>query len=134
MNIGRRGPHSLATIQKLFPILAEKRNEKAHHLSGGQQQMVAIGRALLCNPRLLLCDEISLGLAPIVIDQIYAAIPRIREAGTSIVLVEQDVSRSLAVSDRFYCLLEGEISLHGKPLETTQASVTAAYFGLERHR
>ena len=91
--------------------------------------MVAIGRALMSNPELLLCDEISLGLAPIVIRDIYAALPRIREAGAAIVLVEQDIGRALAVADRVYCLMEGRVTLHAKPSEVSRAAIHAAYFG-----
>jgi branched-chain amino acid transport system ATP-binding protein len=98
-----KGPWTLDAVYDLFPILRERRRGPGTALSGGQQQMVAIGRALMSNPELLLCDEISLGLAPIVIRDIYAALPRIREAGAAIVLVEQDIGRALSVADRVYC-------------------------------
>jgi branched-chain amino acid transport system ATP-binding protein len=101
----------------------------ARQLSGGQQQMVAVGRALLANPKLLLCDEISLGLAPVVIGGLYEMLPKIRERGIGILVVEQDISRSLAVADRFYCLLEGRVNLSGRPAETSRDIVAAHYFG-----
>ena len=129
-NPGRRGPWSLASICKLFPMLDERRHSPATALSGGQQQMVAIGRALMSNPRLLLCDELSLGLAPIVITDIYATLPAIRAQGAAIAIVEQDISQALRVADRVYCLQEGRVSLTGRPSELTRDQVSAAYFGV----
>ncbi|NUP96259.1 MAG: ABC transporter ATP-binding protein, partial [Planctomycetaceae bacterium] len=114
------GYWNLARVYGLFPILAERRRVPSTSLSGGQQQMAAIGRALMANPRVLLCDEISLGLAPIVIRDIYNAIPAIRAEGTSILLVEQDIVQALAVADRVYCLQEGRVSLAGRPDELTR--------------
>lgn len=127
------GPWSLPTIYDLFPILKERRNNPATALSGGQQQMVAIGRALMSNPEILLCDELSLGLAPIVIRDIYAAFPRIRAAGAVIVIVEQDIAQALAVADRIYCMMEGRITLSGRPSELDRSAIHAAYFGAEGH-
>lgn len=121
---------TLDTIYDLFPILAERRHHGGTDLSGGQQQMVAIGRALMSNPKLLLCDEISLGLAPIVIKDIYEAVPKIKAHGATIVVVEQDVNQALAVADRVYCFQEGRVSLTGKPDELTREQISAAYFGL----
>ena len=123
------GAWTLERVYALFPILAERRRAPAPSLSGGQQQMAAIGRALMANPRILLCDEISLGLAPIVIRDIYAAIPAIKEGGTSILLVEQDIVQAMAVADRVYCFQEGRLSLSGRPGELTRARIHAAYFG-----
>ena len=91
--------------------------------------MVALGRALLANPRLLLCDEISLGLAPRIVNELYAIIPRIRDRGIGIVIVEQDISRSLDVADRFYCFLEGEVSLSGRPADVSREAIIQHYFG-----
>jgi branched-chain amino acid transport system ATP-binding protein len=128
-DVGRKGEIGLADIWRLFPVLQERRRQKAGQLSGGQQQMVALGRALLANPRLLLCDEISLGLAPLVINDLYAIIPAIKARGIAIVIVEQDTSRALAVADRFYCLLEGRVSRTGRPGETNREELMAYYFG-----
>jgi branched-chain amino acid transport system ATP-binding protein len=124
------GPWSLDAIYDLFPILNERRRSPGTALSGGQQQMVAIGRALMSNPRVLLCDEISLGLAPVVIRDIYAALPRIREGGASVVIVEQDIGQALKVADRVYCMMEGRITLTGRPADLTRTDIHAAYFGV----
>ncbi|SHF92433.1 branched-chain amino acid transport system ATP-binding protein [Kaistia soli DSM 19436] len=123
------GPWSLESIYGLFPILRERRKNSGTALSGGQQQMVAIGRALMSNPELLLCDEISLGLAPVVIRDIYAVLPRIREGGAAIVVVEQDIGKALAVADRVYCMMEGRVTLVAKPADVTREAIHAAYFG-----
>ena len=123
------GRWRLETIYDLFPVLAERRHRPGTALSGGQQQMVAIGRALMSNPKLLLCDEISLGLAPIVINDIYAALPRIRRGGATIVIVEQDIVRALAVANRVYCLQEGRVTLSGAPRDLTREAIQEAYFG-----
>ena len=125
----RRSPWTLQTVYDLFPLLRERRNGNVTVMSGGQQQMIAIGRALMSNPHVLLCDELSLGLAPIVIEDIYRLIPRIRAADTSIVIVEQDVARALRSVDRFYCLQEGRITLTGRPAEVDFATIRQAYFG-----
>jgi branched-chain amino acid transport system ATP-binding protein len=129
-DVGRKGDIGFDDVWRLFPILRERRRQKAGSLSGGQQQMVALGRALLANPRLLLCDEISLGLAPLVINELYALIPGIKERGIGIVLVEQDIERSLTVADRFYCLLEGKVSLAGRPGDVSRDLVMKHYFGV----
>lgn len=126
----RTGPWSLARVYQLFPVLREKRGTASTALSGGEQQMVAIGRALMTNPRLLLCDEISLGLAPIVIRDIYAALPGIRSEGTTVLVVEQDINRALAVADRVYCFQEGKVTLEGRPEDLTRAQIKLAYFGI----
>jgi branched-chain amino acid transport system ATP-binding protein len=124
-----RGPWTLDRVYGLFPMLKERRRSATLVLSGGQQQMAAIGRALISNPRVLLCDEISLGLAPIVIADIYAALPQIKAEGTSVVLVEQDIVQAMKVSDRVYCFQEGRVSLEGRPGELTRAQIHRAYFG-----
>ncbi|HSW07305.1 ABC transporter ATP-binding protein [Aquabacterium sp.] len=125
----RGGPWTLQAVYALFPMLRELRHRNALQLSGGQQQMVAVGRALMGNPRLLLCDELSLGLAPLVIEEIYRAFARIRAEGLAIVLVEQDVARACAVSDRMLCLLKGRVTLQGPSAGVSHAQVAAAYFG-----
>ena len=124
------GPWALDTVYDLFPILKERRSQASTSLSGGQQQMVAIGRALMSNPRVLLCDEISLGLAPVVIRDIYAAFPRIRASGASIIIVEQDIGQAMKASDRIYCLMEGRVTLSGRPADLTRDEIHAAYFGV----
>ena len=129
-NTCRRGPWTLSKIYDAFPRLRQRRSWSIHKLSGGEQQMVAIGRALMSNPELLLCDEISLGLAPAIIVDVYRTLSAIREGGTSIVLVEQDVGRALAYSDRFYCLQEGRIRLQGQSMNADRDAIAAAYFGV----
>jgi branched-chain amino acid transport system ATP-binding protein len=125
----RPGGWTLDRVLDLFPILRERRGGAATKLSGGQQQMVAIGRALMSNPRLLLCDEISLGLAPMVIADVYAALPSIRDSGTSIVIVEQDIARVMRATDRLYCLREGHVVLQGTSRDLDRAQIGDAYFG-----
>ena len=126
----RPGPWSLARVYELFPVLAERRRMAPASLSGGQQQMAAIGRALMANPKLLLCDEISLGLAPIVVRDIYARLPAVLAEGTAIVVVEQDVVQALAAASRVYCLQEGRVALSGAAKDLTREAIAAAYFGV----
>lgn len=125
----RTSPWDLASVYRMFPVLHERRRSSVTVLSGGQQQMVAIGRALMSNPSVLLCDEISLGLAPIIVEDIYRMLPRIRDNGTGIIVVEQDIARALRSTDRFYCLQEGRVTLAGRPADASQDAIHLAYFG-----
>ncbi|MBU2941113.1 ABC transporter ATP-binding protein [Shimia thalassica] len=129
--VGRKGPWDLDAVYKLFPILEERKDQQSTSLSGGQQQMVAIGRALMANPDLILFDEISLGLAPIIIKDIYEALPGIIGEGMSAIIVEQDISKALSVSSRVYCLQEGRVSLEGASDTVSREDISRAYFGIE---
>jgi branched-chain amino acid transport system ATP-binding protein len=127
---GRPGRWSLARVYELFPVLYQRRAMSGKALSGGEQQMLAIGRALMANPRLLLLDEVSLGLAPIVVNDIYNALPAIVGEGTTTLFVEQDVGRALGVCNRLYCFQEGRVALEGRPKDLTREQISAAYFGV----
>jgi branched-chain amino acid transport system ATP-binding protein len=129
-HVKRPGPWNLHRVYEVFPLVAERKDRVGFNLSGGEQQAVAIGRALMSNPRLLLLDEVSLGLAPVVIETIYAALPDITSAGTTVLLVEQDVQQSMRVADRVQCLLEGRTVLEGAPADLTRDQIAAAYFGI----
>jgi branched-chain amino acid transport system ATP-binding protein len=129
---GRPGEWDVVRVLATFPLLERLLDRSAAQLSGGEQQALAIGRALMSNPRLLLLDEVSLGLAPVVIRQLYDALPTIQAAGTTVLLVEQDTTQALAASDQVYCLLEGRVSLEGRPTDLSRADITAAYFGMVR--
>jgi branched-chain amino acid transport system ATP-binding protein len=119
-------------VIEVFPLIEPLMSRPADVLSGGERQAVAIGRALMANPRLLLFDEVSLGLAPVVVKGLYAALPTIIGEGTTVLIVEQDIGQALAVADRVICLLEGRISLEGTPADLERSQITAAYFGSER--
>jgi branched-chain amino acid transport system ATP-binding protein len=127
---GRRGAWNIDRVYGLFPMLAERRHLPALALSGGQQQMAALGRALMSNPRLLLCDELSLGLAPVVIRDIYACLGAITAEGMALIIVEQDINRALDVAARFYCLLAGRVALTAPCRGFDRQALTSAYFGL----
>jgi branched-chain amino acid transport system ATP-binding protein len=117
-------------LYELFPVLRARRNQMGNTLSGGEQQMLALGRALMSDPRLILCDEISLGLAPVVIKSIYKRLEQINQNGITIVLVEQDVKRSLKAANRAYIMLEGKMVLEGDPSSLSEEEVKKAYFGI----
>ncbi|MEM6636757.1 MAG: ABC transporter ATP-binding protein [Pseudomonadota bacterium] len=129
-NAKRSGIWSLGKVYEFFPVLKERKNQQSTSLSGGQQQMVAIGRALMANPDLILFDEISLGLAPVIINGIYAALPDIVGEGMTAMIVEQDITKALSVSSRVYCFQEGRISLEGRTDAVSRDEITAAYFGV----
>jgi branched-chain amino acid transport system ATP-binding protein len=130
---GRRskgGSWTVDTVLAAFPMLKPLRNKKASQLSGGQQQATSIGRALMTNPRLLLVDEVSLGLAPIAVDAVYESLSELIRSGATVVLVEQDLRRAMSVADRVICILEGKIVLEAATGSVTREEITDAYFGL----
>jgi branched-chain amino acid transport system ATP-binding protein len=126
----RNGPWTIERVYDLFNWMQERRDQRTAQLSGGEQQSVAIGRALVANPRVLLLDELSLGLAPVIVQRIYGMLPQILATGLTVLLVEQDVSQALRVASRVHCLLEGRTTLEGPPGDLTPERVEAAYFGL----
>ena len=128
----RKGPWNLESVYEAFPLISTRRKRRAGDLSGGEQQATAIGRALMTNPRLLLLDEVSLGLAPIAVAAVYSSLEGVISGGATVVLVEQDLGRALAVADRVICLLEGRIVLEGRAAELSREQVVQAYFGLHR--
>jgi len=127
----REGTWTIERVYELFEWMRERRGQRAAQLSGGEQQAVAIGRALVANPRVLLLDELSLGLAPVVVQRIYAMLPQILATGLTVLLVEQDVSQALRVASHIQCLLEGRTTLEARPADVSAEQVEAAYFGLD---
>ena len=128
--VKRPGPWNLARVSELFPALADRRKHPSTQISGGQQQLVAIGRALMSNPKLLLCDELSLGLAPIVIREIYQHLRSIIAQGMAAIIVEQDIAQALRIADRDCCMLEGRVVLQGASATLSRQAIAAAYFGV----
>ena len=131
---GRPGPWTIDKVIELFPNLAARRKAKTGTLSGGEQQATAIGRALMSNPSVLLLDEVSLGLSPLAVDRLYQSLNDLMKSGTTIVLVEQDLTRAMAIATRLVCMLEGRIVLEGAAATLSRETVTAAYFGLDRQK
>ena len=127
----RKGPWNLKKVYDTFPLVSDRRSRLGGNLSGGEQQAAAIGRALMSNPDVLLVDEVSLGLAPVVVREIYASLPAVIAEGTSVLLVEQDVNQALRVADRLLCLLEGRVVLEGTPSTLSREAITSAYFGIK---
>jgi len=132
MRVGRRGYWTLDRVMELFPMLSARRDALAGNLSGGERQAAAIGRALITNPRLLLLDEVSLGLAPVVIEQLYRSIRSLLQGGATLILVEQELTRALSVATRVICMLEGRIVLDGAAQAMSRDQIVDAYFGLRR--
>jgi branched-chain amino acid transport system ATP-binding protein len=125
----RPGRWTAARVYELFPVLASRRRQPGTNLSGGEQQMLAIGRGLMANPRLLMVDEISLGLAPLVVRHLYEALRAVTAEGTTTLVVEQDVSQVLQAAQRVHCFRQGTVSLAGRPADLGRAEIAAAYFG-----
>jgi branched-chain amino acid transport system ATP-binding protein len=129
-HLRRAGPWTLPRVYELFPLLHEKRRAYPRTMSGGEQQMAAIGRALMANPRLLICDELSLGLAPVVVKSLYEALAHVVRDGLAAIIVEQDVALAQGMSRSLYCFQEGRVSLRGASSGITRAEITRAYFGV----
>jgi branched-chain amino acid transport system ATP-binding protein len=126
----RTGTWNVETVLEAFPMLKPLKDKRASELSGGQQQAASIGRAMMTNPRVLLIDELSLGLSPVAVDAVYESVTVLIEGGATVVLVEQDLQRAMAVSDRVLCVLEGRVVLEAKTGDVTRDQITAAYFGV----
>ena len=124
-NLGK----GIEEVYEKFPILGDRRHSQAGLLSGGEQQMLAFGRGLMTNPRLLLVDEMSLGLAPVVVKQLYDVLATIAAEGMTTIVVEQDISQVLRVARHVFCFRRGTVSLAGRPAELTRPRIAAAYFG-----
>ena len=132
--VRRQGDWTIDRVMELFPMLKPRRRARAGSLSGGEQQATAIGRALLTNPRILLLDEVSLGLSPLAVDRVYQSLRSLMSSGTTTIIVEQDLKRALRVATRVICMLEGRVVMEGRAADVTREEVMEAYFGLDRHR
>ena len=130
----RTGRWTVQSVLEAFPLLQPLRKRAAANLSGGEQQATAIGRALMSNPRLLLLDEVSLGLAPAMVDTVYRSLQTVMQEGTAVLVVEQDLGRALDVAGRVMCMLEGRIVLQDEAKRLSREQVTEAYFGLRTRR
>ncbi len=130
----RPGRWTIDSVIEAFPMLERLRHQRAATLSGGEQQAAAIGRALITNPRLLLLDEVSLGLAPLAVEDVYRSLANVIAEGATVVIVEQDLTRAAGVADRVVCMLEGRLVLEGAGSELTREQITEAYFGLRGSR
>jgi branched-chain amino acid transport system ATP-binding protein len=130
----RPGRWTVDSVIEAFPMLERLRHQRAATLSGGEQQAAAIGRALITNPRLLLLDEVSLGLAPLAVEDVYRSLANVIAEGATVVIVEQDLTRAAGVADRVVCMLEGRLVLEGAGSELTREQITEAYFGLRGRR
>ena len=129
---GRTGAWTIDAVIEAFPNLKDRRRALAGTLSGGEQQATAIGRALMMNPELLLLDEVSLGLSPLIVDRLYARLESLKSSGVAMLLVEQDLKRAMATASRTICMLEGAIAIEGRTDALTREEVTEAYFGLRK--
>ena len=127
---GRSGAWNIEVLLSTFPMLKARLKTPAGLLSGGEQQATAIGRAMMTNPRLLLLDEISLGLAPLAVDNLYRSLTTLFASGTTLIIVEQNLNRVLGVATRICCMLEGRIVLECDAKDATRERITDAYFGL----
>jgi branched-chain amino acid transport system ATP-binding protein len=130
----RAGPWTIDAVMEAFPNLQARRRSLAASLSGGEQQATAIGRALMMNPELILLDEISLGLSPLIVDRVYAGLESLKSLGVAMILVEQDLKRAMAAASRTICMLEGAVMIEGTTGSLTREQVTEAYFGLRAGR
>lgn len=130
----RDGAWDLDRVFDLFPVLEERANQDPMSLSGGQQQMVAIGRALMSNPELLILDEVSLGLAPVIVREVYEVLPKLIASGMTVLLVEQDVALAMQSSQYLYCMQEGRITLGGSTQSMTREQISEAYFGTKKNK
>lgn len=129
---GRTGTWTLDAVMEAFPNLRDRRRSLAGTLSGGEQQATAIGRALMMNPEVLLLDEVSLGLSPLIVDRLYVQLESLKSSGVAMLLVEQDLKRAMATASRTICMLEGAIAIEGPTRTLSREQVTEAYFGLRK--